>query len=264
MITAPSPFEGTAEYYAKYRPGIPSVVVDYLRDRFHLDGSGSALDLGCGTGQLTFALAPHMAETVGLDPDAEMIGAAQKEHLKHDAAGDQIRWEVRAAESITPSEGPYKLVTMCRAFVWMDQYPVLRRLKDVICTGGGVAIIGDGSFWSGSEGWQKGIKRTVQSFLGEARKAGKSGLFFDTGEPYTDMLRKTGYQDVQRADFKVEREWSFEAILGCLYSTSFAAKSLFGDRIEEFEAALFTELGEPADAKKFLERGEFAVQSGVI
>lgn len=41
-------------------------------------GRESALDSGCGTGALAFALAPHVAEIVGLDVNAEYLEAARE------------------------------------------------------------------------------------------------------------------------------------------------------------------------------------------
>jgi len=257
-----SPFEGTAEYYARYRPGIPDAVIEYLKSRFHLDGNGRALDLGCGTGQLTLALAPLFDHVVGLDPDPDMITEAISQCEQHPDLCGKITWEERKAESLKSDEGLYRLATMSRAFVWMDQYLVLSLLKDVVAPGGGVAILGDGSFWSGSDEWQKIVKKTVQSFLGETRKAGKSGVFFDTREPYTDMLQKSGYHHVERVDFAIERDWAFSEIVGCLYSTSFAAKSLFGDQLEAFEQKLHENLGAPSGELRFKERVDFTVQSG--
>ena len=40
-------------------------------------GSETALDSGCGTGALAFALAPHVADVVGVDVDEEYLEAAR-------------------------------------------------------------------------------------------------------------------------------------------------------------------------------------------
>lgn len=40
-------------------------------------GTERALDSGCGTGALAFALAPHVGEVVGVDTDAEYLEAAR-------------------------------------------------------------------------------------------------------------------------------------------------------------------------------------------
>lgn len=41
-------------------------------------GTEAALDAGCGTGAVAFALAPHVAEVVGVDPRADYLEAARE------------------------------------------------------------------------------------------------------------------------------------------------------------------------------------------
>jgi SAM-dependent methyltransferase len=50
-------FKGTAEYYDRFRPPYPSVLLDDLRARVPILGTGRLLDLACGTGQVAFSLA---------------------------------------------------------------------------------------------------------------------------------------------------------------------------------------------------------------
>ena len=42
------------------------------------DGNEAALDAGCGTGSVAFALAPHVAEVVGVDIRADYLEAARR------------------------------------------------------------------------------------------------------------------------------------------------------------------------------------------
>lgn len=72
------PFEGTAQYYSSFRPRIPHQVVDYIASRFNLDGKGTLLDIGCGTGLSTFALAPLFDKTVAFDADLAMLKEAKR------------------------------------------------------------------------------------------------------------------------------------------------------------------------------------------
>jgi tRNA/tmRNA/rRNA uracil-C5-methylase (TrmA/RlmC/RlmD family) len=59
-------FEGTAHYYAKYRPQYPSHLLSDIASKFKLDGKGRLFDLGCGTGELSIPLSKYFNEVLGL------------------------------------------------------------------------------------------------------------------------------------------------------------------------------------------------------
>jgi ubiquinone/menaquinone biosynthesis C-methylase UbiE len=254
-------FKSIVEYYSVYRPGAPIEVVEYLRDRYRLTGSERLLDLGCGTGQATFALAPYFCAVDAFDSDPDMIEAARKRSTKEKTAYN-INWFVRPGEDISPELGPYRMIIACRSFHWMDQYKVLNNAKTVLSPGGIVAILGDGSLWTGNDDWQKTVKSVIQEFLGEARKA-RQGPYNASTEPYENMLRKCGYQRVSVFTLHLSRSWTFETLLGYLYSTTFAAPDLFGERIDQFEHVLFQSLGNPEKDTLFVENVEFTIKTGV-
>ncbi len=255
----PDAFRGAAHYYASYRPGIPDEVVKYVRDRFRLDGSSTLLDMGCGTGLSTFAFAPLFRRTVAFDTDPEMLAEAQAKQPK----GLEIAWQERSDRDVSTAEGPYRLATACRSFNWMDQYPLLDKLHHIIEPGGGVALIGDGSFWTGAEPWQATAREVIQSFLGRDRRAGGTKYQAST-EPYTSILANSGYVDVEYAEIPVSRSWDIDRILGYLYSTSFSAQRLYGDRLGEFEATMRSTLLESAGGQdQFIENARFVIQSGI-
>jgi len=250
-------FKGTAQYYAAYRPDLPIPVVNYLKNRFNLNGNGSFLDMGCGTGQSTFALASLFEKTFAFDIDEEML----KEARKNEPEGLNIQWQHRSDKDVNITEGPYRLVIACRAFNWMDQYLLLQKLHHIIEPGGGIALIGDGSFWTGDEPWQKKIKEVIQSFLGQERRAGNS-IYSAPNEPYIVSLKKNGYKDPLLEAIPITREWNIQSIIGYLYSTSFSAKHLFGNRLKEFEETIKEQLMLVNGGKEiFIEHTEFIVQS---
>ena len=255
----PDAFGGTAYYYAKYRPGIPDEVVQYMQRRFDLDGTGTLLDMGCGTGLSTLALAPLFERTVAFDTNAEMLAAARQA----DPGTSQIDWQQRSDKDVVVGEGPYRVATACRSFNWMDQNPLLDKLHATLTCGGGVALIGDGSFWTGDDPWQALLRSIIQRFLGEDRRAGKKKYSAPT-EPYTTMLTKAGYSCVEYEDIPVIRTWTTDTILGYLYSTSFSARELYGDRLVEFEATMPSELlASNGGLDHFVENAHFVVQSGI-
>lgn len=251
-------FKGTAQYYSQYRPALPDELVDYLRKRYNLDSKGVLLDMGCGTGLSTFALAGLFEKTVAFDTDIEMLSEAKRLQPNN----LNIEWQLRSDKEITINEGPYRLAIACRSFNWMEQYNVLQKLHKILEIDGGVALIGDGSFWTGNDPWQKEVKMVIQSFLGQERKAGKSNYSAPT-EPYITTLANNHYEDFQYQSIPVTRIWNIQSILGYLYSTSFSAKHMYGDRIQQFEETMKHRLLNLNNGNdEFIENAEFVVQSG--
>src|SRR3990172_10754290 len=91
----------------------------------------------------------------------------------------KLVWINRGAQDlgkIKENLGTFKIATICRAFHWMNQKQVLKDLDGLIDEDGGVAIFGDGSFWTGPKDWQQAVRKVVQKYLGEERRAG-TGMF---------------------------------------------------------------------------------------
>jgi Methyltransferase domain len=173
-----------------------------------------------------------------------------------------IVWQRRQAEEISDNDGAFKLVTASRAFHWMNQYQVLQQVMRNLTSGGGIALMEDQSFWTGSELWQATIRTVTQRYLGEERRAG-DGTFNVSNEPYAQMLANVGFKEIDVRVIPVRRKWNFDEILGYLYSTSFASQHLFGNRLEDFERDLFAALSSPDSSNLFIENTAFTVQSAI-
>ena len=68
------PYNIAASYYGRYRPRYPVELIDFII-RWASDHD-EYLDLGCGTGALLFAVAPHFRRAVGVDVDRTMLQEA--------------------------------------------------------------------------------------------------------------------------------------------------------------------------------------------
>ncbi len=71
-------FAGTAAYYYRYRPRIPTEVAELLvAEANRRSPATTLLDLGTGTGQVVAALHRHFRDIIAVDPDPEMVERAE-------------------------------------------------------------------------------------------------------------------------------------------------------------------------------------------
>lgn len=230
----PELYKGTHEYYAKYRPPIPEEVIEVIVEHFDIKPTDRVLDLGCGTGQVALAMEGKCGEMVCLDPDPEMLKWAQK--ITKDCK-TKLTWLNYGSEDLGKIKerlGIFKLATICRAFHWMNQEQTLKNLDPLVEEDGGVALFGDKSLWTGDEDWQQAVKKVIQQFLGEERRAGE-GKFREPEEPWENLLARSAFRFIKIHDVSIVRTWNVETIIGYLFSTSFAAPHLFGNQLSRFK-----------------------------
>ena len=255
-------FAGAAPYYACYRVPYPAELIADLAAHFELDGRGRLLDLGCGPGTLTSPLSPYFESVLALDINAEMV-----EEGRRQAAGldTPIEWRVMPAEEISPALGTFRLVTCGSSFHWMDRDLVLARVKEMLEPGCGIALAaGTSGWWDGETDWQQALTDVVRKYLGEPRRAGRSGLarYVATGERFEQVLPRNGWRVELNRDYVMEHEWDIDSLIGMLWSTSFASRVHFGVRVDEFEAELRAELLRLRPDGRFVETGEFGLVCG--
>ena len=97
---------------------------------------GTAVDLGCGTGELTARLHQQAgtAETVGIDSSEAMLAEA------HAQAGEGVRFEWGDIADFAPA-APVDVIFSNAALHWVSDHPrLLRRLRDALGPGGQLAV----------------------------------------------------------------------------------------------------------------------------
>lgn len=102
--------------------------------------SPSALDVGCGAGHLSYALAPSLTHVVALDPSAEMLATV----TEGAAARGLMHIETRqgSAEALPFASASFDLVcTRYSAHHWTDLELALRELRRVLKPGGRLLVI---------------------------------------------------------------------------------------------------------------------------
>ncbi|MEK7208134.1 MAG: class I SAM-dependent methyltransferase [Patescibacteria group bacterium] len=232
-------FVGAASYYAKYRPGYPKAFFEFARERFHLDGNGRLLDLGCGTGQILLPFAADFEEVVGLDPEPEMLAEGKRQAKKQKVKN--AVWILSKAENINKKKiGHFRLVAMGASFHWMEeQNKVLQTIYDITESGGGLIFTHNpSSGWRDKgEKWKVVRKQIVQKYLGAKRRAGN--VFYKEKEEYwEDVLDTSPFGGHEEWNYKYPLSWTLKEVIGYLYATSFASRRLFGNRLADFEREL--------------------------
>lgn len=166
-------FNGTASFYRQCRPGIPAEVADVLVAASVPRRPRRLLDVGTGTGLAAQALLGSFDDVIAIDNDPGMLAAAEETLRPAVPAGAMLRLEESTAEDFSPPTGwTPDLVTICRAFHWLNQAGVLARLDDQVAPDGAVAIFSDNSLWTANVPWARAVRAVVQDFLGEKRRAG--------------------------------------------------------------------------------------------
>ena len=262
----PSLYAGSASYYVRGRVPYPAALVDLLVAELGLDGGDRLLDVGCGPGSLTLPLAAHCQQVVGVDADAHMLAEGERQAA---AAGIRnVEWVHAKAEELTPSLGPFDAATMAQSFHWMDRERVAGLLRQLLHEDGALAFVhatthqgvgGSAPLSHPRPPWQQ-IDVLVNEFLGEKRRAGSGYRQVETvsederGVIETSIFRAAGFTGPTRLEvpgWVVNR--SEDQVVASVFSLSYAAPHLFGDRIGAFEHELRTLLRQASPTGQFSE-----------
>jgi len=234
------PFAGAEAYYAEHRPDYAPEAIDYLVERFDVDADVDArvLDLGCGTGQLAVPLAAHAGTVVCVDPNPEMLDQTR---ARADSAGRTNVELVEGAESdlgrLGPELAPIRLATMGRSFHWMNQTRTLDHLRGMLEPNGGVAIVtGEELLTRCESDWAGAVYDLVDDYIDDVPDRNPGPVEYD--DPWDELLKERGFVDVETRTYDQRIEWGADRIVGYVFSLSFAPRSAFGDRADEFERDL--------------------------
>lgn len=102
--------------------------------------TAQAVDIGCGGGHLSFALAPHVARMVALDPSPGMLAAVSRSAAERGLA--QIETRQGNAESLPFPDRSLPLVcTRYSAHHWTRLEAAVREIARVLAPGGHALVI---------------------------------------------------------------------------------------------------------------------------
>ncbi len=251
-------FEGTAEYYAKYRAAYPHQIFDDIIKKFKLNAEGRFMDLGCGTGELAIPLAKYFEKVLALDPDKQMLEKGYKKAYK--LSIHNIEWQKGSSKTLTGVKGPFKLITMGQSFHWMEVKEVLEQLYRLIEDEGGVVIVGTVPTSQNKLSTDKDlvINELITKYLGPERRAGKNLYKPDGNDWEKEVFPNSAFGGFEKHDYVIRVERNLDQVIGNLFSTSFASKKLLGKFATDFESELRQKLISISNGKKFIDRVQFS------
>jgi SAM-dependent methyltransferase len=227
-------FAGTAEHYLRYRLPYPCALFEDLLARVGAIEAGRVLDLGCGPGRIALNLAPRFRDAWALDVEPEMVEVGRAEAVRRGISN--VHWIVAAAETTDLPVGSFDLITIGEAFHRFQQRQTVQCILKWLRPGGALAIIGGEGAINGIADWQREAQAVVRRFTDRPSPSGPTPT--EGIEEDGALLRIAGFTDVASYDFTVEHEWTKEAVVGHLYSTSYCSKAALGGRASLFEAEL--------------------------
>jgi SAM-dependent methyltransferase len=235
-------YKGTAEYYDRFRPLYPAMLLTDLRSRVDLDGTGRLLDLACGTGQVAFALAGDVAEVWAVDQEAESIEFGRRAARRLGATN--IRWIAAAAE-VVPLEGTFDFVTIGNAFQRLDRDVVARRLVPHLPERGAIALLWGGTPWRGPRPWQRVLHTTLERWRDSVGARDRVPHGWEQAmdrDPHEEVLRRAGLSYEGRFEFSVIEQWNVGSLVGFVYSTSDLNRAVIEHHTDAFERDLRMQL----------------------
>jgi ubiquinone/menaquinone biosynthesis C-methylase UbiE len=189
----PNRFTSAIPHYVAGRPAYSPRLFARLALDCALGPASRVLDLGCGPGSLTLPLARYAGTTIAIDPDAGMIGAGRE---ASEAASLSIDWRVGSSFDLGLDLAPLDLVTIGRAFHWMDREATLKRLDEFVRPGGAIALINTELHPYGNGTWLSAFE--------ELRKAhGRFDAFYhwrksEAWESHLSVLMRSAFSEVER------------------------------------------------------------------
>jgi len=122
-----------ARHYANFRPVYPPSLYDKIASSVVPTGNETlAIDVGCGPGQATVALAAYFDKIVGIDPS--------QAQLQNAATHDRVSYQVGQATKLPAQNGTVAAVTAAQAAHWFDIPTFHQEVDRVLQPGGCLAM----------------------------------------------------------------------------------------------------------------------------
>jgi SAM-dependent methyltransferase len=214
-------FSAVAAGYQAFRPGYPPALFEWLAGV--TPRRGRAVDLGCGTGQASVALAAHFEEVIGVDPSAEQIARAEPH--------PRVRYRVAPAETTGLPDASADLVVAAQALHWFDPERLHPELSRIARPGAVFAAFTYDLCRLGSP-VDEVLERLYRGILGP---------YWPPERAHVDAAYRTlpfPWPELAAPSLAIEESWTFDRFLG--YLGTWSAVSVYRRKTGDDPLALVT------------------------
>lgn len=227
----PHRFKSTADHYLRGRLDYPADLIDAVARRTGLVRLSRVLDLGCGPGFLSVAFRPWVGETIGIDPEPEMLAAAER--LSRESGFD-CGFHEGSSYDLGAHLGRFDLTVMGRSFHWMDRAATLQTLDVLTAPNGAVAIFRDRHLDVSDNAW----KARFDELFAELRDA-DSAREIDRRSgrrenPHESVLLDSPFSRLERIGVVRRLATPVDRLIDRALSYSIASPARLGSRREAF------------------------------
>jgi SAM-dependent methyltransferase len=189
-----NPFISDGAGYAKSRPSYPPVLVETLAKL--CDRRETAVDIGCGTGQLSVLLVSAFEQVIALDLSHSQIESASQH--------DKVTFRQAPAENTQLDDGTADIITVAQAAHWLDLDSFYIEAKRIARPGCILALISYGVPMLEGRELQERFKQfywtDIHEYWPEERKHVEDG-YSSIAFPFEEL----GFPNLE-----IELNWSFE------------------------------------------------------
>lgn len=212
-------FSSVAARYAAYRPLYPAALVAALAEK--ADPAGTVWDIGCGTGQLSTALAERFARVIATDPAQAQLDQATPH--------PRVEYRRASAESSGLPDASISLAVAAQAAHWFDWPRFLAEVSRVTAPGALIALVSYGNLLvDGPAGAE--ISRYHHDVAGPYWPAGREHV--ENG--YRDL--HLPFPAVPAPPLEMTATWTRDEVLGYVSTWSATARLVAAQGPAPFEA----------------------------
>jgi SAM-dependent methyltransferase len=196
-------FSSGSEAYARFRPGYPPELADYLTGLAAV--RDNAWDCGTGSGQMAALLAPHFGQVFATDISRSQLAEAPEM--------PNVFYSVQAAEATGFADRFFNLIVVAQAIHWFDFERFYAEVRRTAAPEAILAAVGYGRFHINER-----LDAVVKDFYENT-----IGNYWDKERRYIDDAYKTisfPFAELTPPALENTFEWTFEHLIGYLNTWS--------------------------------------------